>query len=266
MGIQQRHQHLLRLISEHGHASVDQLVRWLSVSPSTVRRDISELVDSRLLVRKRNGASGPRDHAGMFSFPRQDIRASVQVYAERKRAIARHAAAMCADGESVIINGGSTTLMMTEFLAERRLQVITNSFQIADRLLRTSDNEVIIRGGSVNRTHDLILSPFDSDVPQHDYDKIFIGVYGLSSMGAVEADLLLIRAVTPLMQQAKQLIVLADSSKFSNRTGHLLCALGRIDCVITDTYASSVHIEMLERAGIRVVTVPPDCVAAHAAG
>jgi DeoR family ulaG and ulaABCDEF operon transcriptional repressor len=258
MNNHQRHQHLLKLVSEHGQASVDQLVRWLGVSPSTVRRDIAFLVGSHLLVRRHKGVASGAAAPAPLAFPRAGIETSVNAFADRKRAIARQAARMCKDGESIIINGGSTTSMMPEFMTGTRMQVVTNSFQIAERLVRSSENEVVIRGGSISRKHDLVLSPFDSDVPQHDYDKMFLGVYGVSSMGLVEADLLLIRAVAQLLRRAREVIVLADSSKFDIRTGHLLCSLEQVACVITDTYVSDASIDMLERSGVRVVTVAPE--------
>jgi DeoR family ulaG and ulaABCDEF operon transcriptional repressor len=87
---------------------------------------------------------------------------------------------------------------------------------------------------------------------------MFMSVYGLSLLGLMEADPLLIQAEKRLISQAEELIVLADSSKFSKRAGLILCGLNRVSTVITDTDASDSAVQLLEQSGVRVVTVAPE--------
>jgi DeoR family ulaG and ulaABCDEF operon transcriptional repressor len=169
---------------------------------------------------------------------------------------------MCTDGETIIINGGTTTFMMAEFLADKHLKILTNSFLMAERLLVSSENEIIVPGGKVYREQNVILSPFDNDITQHHYaGKMFMSVYGLSLLGLMEADPLLIQAEKRLISQAEELIVLADSSKFARKAGLILCGLDRVSTVITDTGASDKAVQTLEQYGVKVVTVEPDEVA-----
>jgi len=254
-----RRKGLLKLLSQHKAASVEQLVEWLSSSPATVRRDIAWLAERNLLLRTRGGAEHLPQKQRNFGLSSEAFDHNIDVAAAEKRAIARHAAGMCNDGETVIINGGTTTYMMGEFLVDTQLKILTNSFLMAERLLRTSANEIILPGGKVYREQNVILSPFDNDITQHHYaGKMFMGVYGLSMLGLMEADPLLIQAEQRLIGQAEELIVLADSGKFARKAGLILCGLNRVSCVITDTGVADGTVQMLEQAGVKAVIVEPE--------
>jgi DeoR family ulaG and ulaABCDEF operon transcriptional repressor len=254
-----RRKRLLKLLAEHETATVPQLVDWLNASPATVRRDISWLAMRNLLTRTRGGAANLPQKKRSFPLTSESFQNNIRAHAESKRAIARHAAGMCREGETIIINGGTTTFMMAEFLVDQHLKILTNSFLMAERLLVTSENEIIVPGGKVYREQNVILSPFDNDITQHHYAaKMFMSVYGLSLLGLMEADPLLIQAEKRLISQAEELIVLADSSKFAKKAGLILCGLNRVSTVITDTYASDSAVQLLEQSGIKVVAVEPE--------
>ncbi|QGZ41493.1 DeoR family transcriptional regulator [Pseudoduganella flava] len=254
-----RRKRLLKLLAEHQTASVPQLVEWLSASPATVRRDISWLAARNLLTRTRGGAANLAQKKRNMTLTSETFEHNIQCFADRKRAIARYAAGMCEEGETIVINGGTTTFMMADFLVDKHLKILTNSFLMAERLLLSSENEVILPGGKVYREQNVILSPFDNDITQHHYAaKMFMSVYGLSLLGLMEADPLLIQAEKRLIGQAEELIVLADSSKFAKKAGLILCGLDRVSCVITDTHASDAAVQLLEQSGVKVVTVAPE--------
>ena len=239
-----RRKRLLKLLAENQTATVQQLVEWLNASPATVRRDISWLAARNLLTRTRGGAENLLPKKRQFPLSSETFQNNIQCFAARKRAIARHAASMCTDGETIIINGGTTTFMM------------------AERLLVSSENEIIVPGGKVYREQNVILSPFDNDITQHHYaGKMFMSVYGLSLLGLLEADPLLIQAEKRLISQAEELVVLADSSKFTRKAGLILCGLDRVNTVITDTGVSDKAVQTLEQYGVKVITVEPDAVA-----
>ncbi len=254
-----RHKRLLKLLNEHSQASVQELTEWLSASAATVRRDIGWLAAKNQLTRTRGGAAKLQQKKRQFTLSSETFQNNIQNHAAEKRAIARYASGLCNDGETIIINGGTTTYMMVEFLVDKQLKILTNSFLMAERLLVSSDNEIILPGGKVYREQNVILSPFDNDITQHHYAaKMFMGVYGLSLLGLMEADPLLIQAEKRLISQTDELIVLVDSSKFARRAGLILCGLNRVSCVITDTGASDGAVQALEHEGIKVVTVAPE--------
>lgn len=254
-----RRKGFLKLLAEHRSATVEQLGLWLNASPATVRRDIVWLAERNLLIRTRGGAECLPDKKRSFPLSGETFQHNIECCAAQKRAIAKRATSMCTDGETIIINGGTTTSMMVEFLAEKHLTILTNSFMMAERLLVSSENEIILPGGKVYREQNVILSPFDNDVSQHHYAaKMFMGVYGLSMLGLMEVDPLLIQAEKRLIGQAEELIVLADSTKFSRKTGLILCGLSRASCVITDTGVSDAAVQMLEQSGVTVIAVEPE--------
>jgi DeoR family ulaG and ulaABCDEF operon transcriptional repressor len=259
-----RRKRLLKVLADHQSATVQQLVEWLNASPATVRRDISWLAARNLLTRTRGGAAALQQKKQDASLHSETFEHNFQFYGERKRAIARYASTLCQDNETIIINGGTTTYMMVEFLVDKHLKILTNSFPMAERLLSSSENEIIVQGGKVYREQNVILSPFDNDVTQHHYaGKMFMSAYGLSLLGLLEADPLLIQAEKRLINQAEELIVLADSSKFARKAGLILCGLDRVSCVITDTGVSDSAVQLLEQAGIKVVTVEPEAMPAQ---
>jgi DeoR family ulaG and ulaABCDEF operon transcriptional repressor len=254
-----RRKRLLKLLAEHRTATVQQFVEWLNASPATVRRDIGWLAARNLLTRTRGGAENLPPDRPQLAHSGETFEDNIRCYVARKRAIARQAVSMCVEGETVIINGGTTTFMMTEFLADKRLKILTNSFPMAARLLASSENEITLPGGTIYRERNVILSPFDNDITQHHYaSKMFTSVYGLSLLGLIEADPLLVQAEKRLINQAEELVVLADSSKFAHKAGLILCGLDRVSCVITDTGASDKAVQTLEHYGVKVITVRAD--------
>ena len=174
-----------------------------------------------------------------------------------KQAIARAAVALCEEGDSIIINGGTTTFQMVHPLASRRCNVFTNSFPIAEHLLKHSKNTVMLSGGAIYREQNIILSPFDNDVTRNFWARrMFMGAQGLGPIGLMEADPLLIQAEQKLIGQADELVVLVDSSKFANRSSLVLCPLDRIDTVITDEGIPDKAAAMLEAADVTVIVAP----------
>lgn len=255
----ERRKRLLKVLSDRQRLRVDEICNLLHASPATVRRDIAWLAEREMLVRTRGGvehqaATRQRSLAGATFVQ------SMGVKAAEKRAIAKRAASMCRSGETIIINGGTTTFMMVEFLTTVRMTIVTNSFLMAEQLVRRSTSEIIIPGGTIYREQNVILSPFDNDVTRHHYAKrMFMGALALSPKGVLEGDPVLIQAERRLITQASELIVLADSAKFNSERGSLiLCPLDQIDMVITDSGISAAATQMLRTAGVEVVVVEPE--------
>jgi DeoR family ulaG and ulaABCDEF operon transcriptional repressor len=255
---QERHKRVLKLLAESGTATVPQLVDWLGVSVATIRRDL-RLLDAAQHLRRTRGGARRVESKGAPRLRSTSFHANMSHNVERKRAIARRAVELCADGDTVLIGGGTTTFQMVDFMAGRRMRVMTNSFELARHSIATCDNEVILAGGKIYPEQGVILSPFEREAMQYCYaNHLFMGVHCLSSLGMMEADPLLIQAGHRLIPQAQQVTVLADSSKFASKGGMFLCSLDKIACVITDTDAPDAGVQMLERAGVQVLLVEPD--------
>ena len=249
----ERHRIILSAVQDRPVATVVDLCAMTGVSEATIRRDISTLHVQRKLRRVRGGAEAntPPRFVGLAG---RTFAVNETIRAAEKQAIARAAVELCKDGDSIIINGGTTTYQMVYPLASRQLQIFTNSFPIAEHLLRHSKNTITVSGGTIYREQNIILSPFDNDVTRNFCaQRVFMGAQGIGSHGLMEADPLVIQAEQKLIDQADELIVLADSSKFSVRSSLLLCPLDRIHTVITDEQLSDSAAAMLEAAGVKII-------------
>ena len=225
---------ILSAVQEKPVVTVQELVELTDSSEATIRRDIAALHVQKRLRRVRGGAEAinPPQFIGLAGRP---FSVNETLNAAQKRAIAREAVELCKDGEPIIINGGTTTFQMVHFLASRRMPIFTNSFPIAEHLLKHSKNTVMLSGGTIYREQNIILSPFDNDVTRNFYARrMFMGAQGLGPLGLMEGDPLLIQAEQKLIDQADELVVLVDSSKFRQRSSLILCGLARITTVITD--------------------------------
>jgi DeoR family ulaG and ulaABCDEF operon transcriptional repressor len=268
----ERHELILRLLRQGRFAAVSEIASLVQASEATVRRDLARLEAEALLRRVRGGAElaeppgdGGRPGAGVSGGqPRTAEVAGRQlsferrrgVLLEKKRAIARRAVSLCEDGETVFIDGGSTTFQMSEFLRATRLQIITNSFAMARALVGLSENTIVLAGGTIYPDSQLILDPFQEESFRNYYAaKVFMGVYGIDEMGATNTDPLLIRTERAMIDHGRELIILADSSKFSRRGSLMLCGFESIRAVITDSGIDEAQKGMLSVRGVELIVV-----------
>lgn len=248
----ERHNIILQAVLERPVATVQDIAGWTGASEVTVRRDIAALHLEGKLRRVRGGAEAlhPPQAGALMGRP-YEVNAAINVPA--KRAIADVAVAMCTDGDSIIINGGTTTYQMVHGLAAKRLTVLTNSFPIAETLLKTSLNTVTLPGGTIYRDQKIILSPFDEDATQtFAARRLFMGAQGVGPLGVMEADPLIIRAEQKLIGQAEELVLMVTSDKLRRRCSLICCPLERVHTLITDPGIDDDERAMLERAGVRV--------------
>jgi len=249
----ERHRLILKLLRERSIISVTELVELVGASDATIRRDINALAEAGQLRRVRGGAEAvrPRHEAHLVGTPFQLSR---EVAVREKRAIARAAAALIEDGDSIIINGGTTTYALVEFLTGRELDILTNSIPIVTQLLATSRNRVSIPGGTIFREQHIVLSPFDNDATANfSAQKLFTGCFGINRHGLMENDPLIAQAETRLLKRAERVIVMADSRKLRQRSSITVMPLERIHTLITDAGADPKELEPLRAAGVEVV-------------
>lgn len=252
----ERWQKILTMVRSRRVVRVTALMEELNASSATLRRDLVKLEEMGQLKRVHGGAEAievaEQSHLATSSFG-----VSQTLHAEKKRAVARIAAGMCCDGDSIIINAGSTTWFMAEFLRQRRMQILTNSVPISMELISTSNNRIVLPGGEVYREQSIILSPFDEDAIQHfTASKMFMSCYAVSQMGIIEGDPLIARAEAKLLSRADQLIVLVDSSKFESRGSMAVCPLSRVHTLITDDGAPPHMLDQIGARGVNVIVVP----------
>jgi DeoR family ulaG and ulaABCDEF operon transcriptional repressor len=255
----QRHQLILDILDEQEFVSVPELTDQLKSSQATIRRDITKLAEQELIKKIRGGAQ--RIAATNGQPRRSPLMGSAFLInkgkqTDVKRLIAQKAVELCQDGESIIINGGSSTYMMSEFLAHRKLKILTNSFYLAQELAMNSENQITLPGGELYRKQGIILSAFENDTIQYYHaTKMFMGTPGIGSFGVMESDPLLIRTEQKLRKQADKLVILADSSKIGTRSNFIFSQLADVDTLITDDKADEKAVAMFENKGIEVITV-----------
>lgn len=257
---------ILESLSNKGVVTVRQLEKLLKTSSATVRRDLRRLEARGTLRRVHGGAEINQDSETKSLIGQESFAFARSKHAQEKKAIAKRAASLCEDDSSIIIDGGSTTFMMVSFIKERPLQILTSSFPIADALNKGGKARVIVPGGEIYREQQLILSPFhDGVISSFSAAKMFMGAQAITPAGLMQTDPILIQSEQRLLGRAEELIVLADSSKFAQTGGLILCPLSEIDVVITDSNISKEASQMLSNAGIKVITVPVQHSDMHAA-
>ncbi len=249
----ERHRVILSAVQDRAVVTVVDLCNLTGASEATIRRDISALHMQQKVRRVRGGVESihPPQFVGLAG---RTFAVNEALRIREKQAIARAAVDLCEDGDPIIINGGTTTFQMVHPLATRHCQVFTNSFPIAEHLLKHSKNTVMVSGGAIYREQNIILSPFENDVTRNFYARrMFMGAQGIGPLGLMEADPLLIQAEQKLIGQADELIVLVDSTKFAQRSSLVLCGLDRISTLITDEGIPDAAAAMLDAADVKLI-------------
>ena len=249
----ERHRVILSAVEDRPVVTVIDACNLTGASEATIRRDIANLHIEKKLRRVRGGAEAiaPPQFTGLAG---RTFAVNETLRIDDKQAIAQAAAALCDDGDSIIINGGTTTFQMVHPLVFRRLAILTNSFPLAEHLLKHSKNTITLSGGTIYREQNILLSPFENDITRNFHAKyMFIGAQGISPLGLVEADPLVIQAEQKLIRQADELVVLADSSKFDKRSSLIICELSKISTIITDYKISDKAASMLDAADVNLI-------------
>jgi DeoR family transcriptional regulator, ulaG and ulaABCDEF operon transcriptional repressor len=249
----ERWQLILTQVRKRGVIRVRELVGATGASSATLRRDLVKLEEMAQVRRVHGGiesvAAAEQSHLATRPFG-----ISQTLNAQKKRDVAKAAAALCENGDSIIINAGSTTWYMAEFLRTRRMQILTNSFPISQELMATSENRIVLPGGEVYREQGIILSPFDEDAIQHfTASMMFMSCFSITQMGIIEGDPLIARAEAKLLSRAEKLVVIADSSKFQPRGSMAVCQLQRVHTLITNGDAPEQLLDHVRSLGVNVI-------------
>jgi DeoR family ulaG and ulaABCDEF operon transcriptional repressor len=250
----ERHRLILKLAEERSVIGVADLADLLDASEATIRRDIISLAERGELKRVRGGAEAltPRHKSHLAGVP---FSVNMDKAAPEKRAIAKAAAALVEPGDSIIINGGTTTWRMVEFIKHLDLDVLTNSFPIAAELTLQTRCRITLPGGTIYPEQNIILCPYaESDAADHFAGRImFSGAFGIGNAGWMETDPLIVQSQRRLLKRAEQVVVLADASKLKIHSSMVVAPLERIDLVITDDGAQEKDLTRLRDAGVEVI-------------
>ena len=253
----QRQQLIIDLLEEQQFASVQDLCHQLKASEATIRRDIVKLANNNKIKKIRGGVETIKEKqyfSGKTHLKGSVFLAEMEERTDAKRRIAEKAVKLCEQGESIIINGGTSTFMMCEFLFDRELKILTNSFYLATELAIKSQNQLTLPGGEIYRKQGIILSAFDNDSIAHYHaTKMFMGTPAIGKYGVMESDPLLVRAEQKLLKQSEKLIILADSSKIGKRSNLIVGPLSCVDLLITDDQVDDKAVSFFEGEGVKVL-------------
>lgn len=257
----ERERLILNAIGATGLVTYRELESCLDASPATIRRDLTRLEEEGRIVRvhggaKLPGAESPVDTHRLSGTPFDQ---SISLHLPQKKAIGRAAAALCANGEGIMIDGGTTTLQMCPHLDGKDTQVLTNSLHIVNALLPQAGTRVLLPSGTVFREQNIVLAPAGEDsMPRFHAPKLFMGAASVGPQGVMQADVILVAAERRLIDRAEQVILMVDSSKFRSSSGAIVCGLDEVDVLITDPGIPDEMRTILEKQGLRLIIAPLD--------
>jgi DeoR family transcriptional regulator, glycerol-3-phosphate regulon repressor len=245
-----RHREILRLLGEQGTVTIAGLAERLGVSPETVRRDVKPLTDDGMVV-KMHGAIGLPSMAGEAPFERR-----MRENAEAKKMIARMVADTIRDGDSVMVDTGTTTSFLArELLGHRRLTVVTNSSDIARTLATVNDNRVYMAGGELRSDSGAAFG-----VSAIEFVSRFSVTHAVISAGAIQADngvmdhdLAEAEFARMVLSRGQRSVVVTDHTKFGRRGLVQVCDFSGFSELATDWPPESDVADALATAGTRLV-------------
>ena len=247
----ERQSAILQYLTEKGFAAVAELAREFHVSEMTIRRDLSELESQRALQRTYGGAT-VYDPA----FFEVSLQAKTTQFVEEKRRIGKAAADLVQDGDIVILDAGSTTMLVAKFLKAKRITVITNALNVAADLSDCPNIDLYIAGGHLRQGVLAILGPETSAFFENiQADKLFLGVDGIDIKGGLMVpELNEAHTKRAMVKSAKELIVVADHSKIGRSTLSTIVPLSKVTMLITGRESESRLLDEL-RSHVKVLAV-----------
>jgi len=251
--VDERRNQLLEMIRTRGFASLPELAESLQVSESTVRRDLDHLEEV---------GTAKRTHGGVFytgpspKLPHFDERQPAQW--DKKKAIAELAAGLIQDGDTILLDGGSTTYEVARLLVGRRLQIVTNSLPVANLFASNANHDLVIVGGYVYPRTGVALGPYANEMlARLNVRRTILSVSGVNERGFFNNNLLLVETERAMMQSADEVIVVADSTKFGQQSLAHLCPLDAVQRVVVDAELNANWRKKLSTAGVELHLATP---------
>ncbi len=253
---QHRRNQILELVQSEGAAHVTELARKFGVSTVTIRNDLSSLQKTGALLRDRGGAIASPVSRQVNSLPGLKERSALNL--EAKQRIGKAAAALVQPGDTIILDAGTTVVEMVPHLAGLTpLTVVTNALNVALTISSETDAQVIFLGGTLSREASSTVGPLaEQTLANLAVQKVFLGTQALDlASGLTDTTLEIAQVKRAMINSGKQVILLADSSKW-DQTGFIkVASLVGIDTLITDKQLPAKARTAIERLGVRVLSV-----------
>jgi DeoR family transcriptional regulator of aga operon len=253
-----RAKEILRILLSHGKTSVEELTRLFATSPASVRRDLVRLEAQGLVHRTHGGAMLAGQIYEPFRFD-ASFHVREDRFAQEKRRIAMAAADLVLENETIGFTAGTTTTEVARGLRLRSgLHIITNAVNIGMELSSSNGLDTTLTGGCMRwpGAFSLIGPTALEALNVVVMDKVFVGVCGIDpERGAttIEADeAAVFRAMT---RRAKQVVIVADSSKVGMTSPAVICPVTDIDVLITDDGVSPEAVKAFRRCDVEVIVV-----------
>lgn len=252
---------LLDRVAADGHLSVTKAAPALGVSEATIRRDLDQLAEQRMLTRTRGGAISNTHMT--YDLP---LLYKTARHAPEKQLIGRAAAALINPDATVALNGGTTTNEVARALVSRSefrdnssatsVTVVTNALSIASELAIRPQIKIVVTGGVARAESYELIGPLATYVLLDlTLDWAILGVDGLDAVAGATAHHEGEASINRLMsQRAQRVAIVADSSKLGTRAFARVCGVDEIDVVVTDAPADTPAAAALADKGIRVIT------------
>lgn len=231
MYLTERQAEILELAKAEGRVLVEDLAQRFSVTPQTIRKDLNDLCDARVLNRIHGGAIFPSGKENVKYESRR------QIAAAEKQAIGRATASLIPDNSSLFINIGTTTEAVGEALLDHReLMVITNNINVANRLRVFPTIEVVIAGGVVRGSDGGIVGEAAVDfIKQFKVDFAVIGASAIDPDGALlDFDYREVKVAQAIIANARHVILVSDSTKFERTAPVRIGHISQVQTFITD--------------------------------
>lgn len=248
----ERRKKILNTLETNGQVFVHELSEDFGVSEVTIRNDLEMFESKGLLIRSRGGAMKMENTVGM------DFRLSDKDkmnYSEKMR-IGKKAAQLVNPGETIILDSGTTTMEIAKNLnSNKSINVITNALNIANELIKYPEINIIVPGGTLRKSSHSLVGPLAEKSMRNFYvDKVFLGVDGFdSNEGAFTPNIEEASLNQIMIEIAKEIIIVTDSSKFKRRSLAFICPPKKVDIIITDSKISPEDQKWLKDQNIQLI-------------
>jgi DeoR family transcriptional regulator, fructose operon transcriptional repressor len=249
MLLDQRRDEILQLIEKQGFVSLQELVERLGASESTVRRDLERLDEIGQIRRTRGGAAYIGEHLTPF-----EERGTTAL--PEKQRIAKVVAEQIEPGDTVLLDGGTTTLEIARALVGKPLQVVTNSLPIANLLVNQPTIELILIGGYLYpRTGVALGSLAAAALKDLHVRRVIMSAGGITERGLFNSNTLLVDCERQMFDAAEDVWVVADHTKFGRTALAHLCPLSAVHRYFVDGRLDDKWRETIRNAGSELTIV-----------
>jgi DeoR family fructose operon transcriptional repressor len=234
------------ILENQEFVDLETLCRELETSESSIRRDLSELERNGVLKRVHGGAIAIQTRDHLLDFAWQSER-----QADEKRRIGKLTAGLIEDGQTVLLDGGSTVAAVAHELTARSLHVITNSLAIAEIFKNARQIELTLTGGYLYPRLEVMLGPLcEHMLTGVSADVLIMGTGGVTEAGLSNNNTLLVGSERKMIEVSRKVIIVADRSKFGRAAMVHLAPLEVVDTFVSDAELAPEHQDMLRAKGV----------------